>query len=540
MAKRRGSGYKDPMDADFEVSSKRKRPNTQPTIKFGDRLTFNNQERSEQFPKWKIEEQNRYLMLELQRQKDIINHQKDDIKCLKDVRERLEEDNVDIDKKQKSTNSEIYKLRLLKRNVENRLEESKDKIRALESENRAFKDDLFRLQPAAQISESDISQRYMDLSERISSWIECEIRLYEKQWSATHDGFPSNSVLFSCGGLPGGAHFLKTFPNFGGEHLLRSAIHYLKWSLNWRSEALKSYAASNAYLEQQKKPSKIVARGIFEALHPLFPLLKENNSAFERFYKQIFSVAVGLVNDIKSSSTQYIYSRPTTVASIFRRRPVTRQGAENMILLDPRTGKKMKNNTLFNAIEPKMVVEQVLMMAPALIRCEPGKNRKWLSKEIVCVDVPPTTVSHRIEVRVEDPIVTSESRSLEVPTPLPSATSLSSQQKEELAVDTNNATIASPDASLFSHDKADAAINHDNASVNSPEASLSGSHRADTNIDADNTTKIQADVPLGDHFQTEAVADAGDTKSVLSDFLKPCDLKTEPTANSDKTIEILD
>lgn len=259
------------------------------------------------------------------------------------------------------------------------------------------------------------------------------------------------------------------------------------------------------YKKQNRIQSISVARRVFEVLFPFLSFLEENDSTFGRFYDQIFSVAVRLGIDIKSSSAYYGYSQDITKEPIFERKIISRSLADNMIMIDLKTGQIVKMKS------PDSVIEQILLIAPALMRCIPGKDRKWLSKEIAGVEVHPTKPSPSIKVQASDLVIIDGS-------------------------DADNAAIAKLDTFLATHHEADTAVEHDKAIVTSPEACLSGSCKPNITVNTNNITEIPPDVTWDNHYQTEAVADVGDTSTVLSDFSLPSDLETEPTANSDKSI----
>ncbi|KAL9035964.1 MAG: hypothetical protein Q9214_006345 [Letrouitia sp. 1 TL-2023] len=263
---------------------------------------------------------------------------------------------------------------------------------------------------------------------------------------------------------------------------------------------------SNMYIKQCEKHSISVARRVFEALFPFLSFLEEDDSAFGRFYDQIFSVAVRLVDDIKASSAHYGYSQDTSKGPMFERKKLSRRMVENMIMINLKTGKIVKDKP------PEIVVERILVISPALMHCRPGKNRKWLSKEIVGVEVYPAKALPSIKAQVLEAMIIDDS-------------------------DTDNATVASLDASLATHHEADTAVDPDNAVETSPKAPVSGSRTPNTTVNTNNTTQISPDISLGDHYQTEAVADIGDTTTILSDTPLPCNLETEPTASSDKSTE---
>ena len=100
----------------------------------------------------------------------------------------------------------------------------------LEKELQACKDDLFRMQPANQIPDSTIKQRYEDLDNRICDWIDSEISHYTDKWQRKHPG--TQPKLFHHNGNAELRGFLRQYPDTGGEHVIRRMIHrYLQEAL---------------------------------------------------------------------------------------------------------------------------------------------------------------------------------------------------------------------------------------------------------------------------------------------------------------------
>lgn len=213
------------MNVDIPGTGKRKRKDPQPSATF-DRSTLGNGKRYDTGRQ--VDAQNPNCLFEHGRQIEVIDHQKDDTNSLVNVVDRPAEKIDEVDYGQMSRISEVYKLRRKTKRLEKTLSESREKIKMLEAENMAYKDDLFRYQPAIQISESEISQRYEDLSGCISAWVDHEVRHFDEEWNAIYGEYPPNCLLFSCDPrIPDGNCFLDTYSEHGGECLVRSAIHCL-------------------------------------------------------------------------------------------------------------------------------------------------------------------------------------------------------------------------------------------------------------------------------------------------------------------------
>ena len=74
----------------------------------------------------------------------------------------------------------------------------------------ACQDDLFKLQPRAQISDADVAEEFNEVCHRIASWIDDEITLYENSHPKT-----SSLQLFSGGDDTKATRLLQMYPEAG-------------------------------------------------------------------------------------------------------------------------------------------------------------------------------------------------------------------------------------------------------------------------------------------------------------------------------------
>lgn len=93
----------------------------------------------------------------------------------------------------------------------------------LEKELQACKDDLFRMQPVSQVTDSTIAQRLEYLNVQICDWIASEVSRSMDEWQRKHPG--RQPKLFHHGGDTAAKAFLTQYPEMGGEYLVRSVLH---------------------------------------------------------------------------------------------------------------------------------------------------------------------------------------------------------------------------------------------------------------------------------------------------------------------------
>ena len=93
------------------------------------------------------------------------------------------------------------------------------KVMTLQQELETCRDDLFRVQPSVQIPDTEILNEYECISQQILSWIDGEIRNFEKEYPDV----PSEK-LYSAGEDSDMIGLLKRYPDTG-EYLVRRRIH---------------------------------------------------------------------------------------------------------------------------------------------------------------------------------------------------------------------------------------------------------------------------------------------------------------------------
>ena len=98
------------------------------------------------------------------------------------------------------------------------LQEVQEHVNALQTELSACKDDLFRLQPAPPLTDSEILRKFESISQQIVNWIGAEVFAFEK-------AYPNGAKqIFSVEKDREAMIFLNAHPA-AGEHLARFMIH---------------------------------------------------------------------------------------------------------------------------------------------------------------------------------------------------------------------------------------------------------------------------------------------------------------------------
>ena len=109
------------------------------------------------------------------------------------------------------------------------LQRERTELAASQDDLTACKDELFRLQPIAQVPDSQVDKEFDNLCQQIVNWVEAEVAVFEK----THPE-EGQEFVFSIGEDKEATQFMTQHPK-GGEHLAAYMIH--RWLLNnlfWR------------------------------------------------------------------------------------------------------------------------------------------------------------------------------------------------------------------------------------------------------------------------------------------------------------------
>ncbi|KAL8637657.1 MAG: hypothetical protein Q9226_009097 [Calogaya cf. arnoldii] len=85
--------------------------------------------------------------------------------------------------------------------------------------------DLLRHQPASQLADSQIVERYEKLHANLSSWVDTQIQRFFDQAKEENDGRYADGGIFRHGGVPEYVAFLEAYPEYGGEYLVVSEVH---------------------------------------------------------------------------------------------------------------------------------------------------------------------------------------------------------------------------------------------------------------------------------------------------------------------------
>ena len=131
------------------------------------------------------------------------------------LREQCHELRISNNRQQSEIQSHIQR----QAHIERRVEQLQEMSSIQHHELQTCKDNLFRLQPIIQLTDSDISKQYETLCQQVSSWVDDEISRFEDK-----HGYHTNDATVTDGGNTRIRRLLNSAPA-AGEYLFSTVIH---------------------------------------------------------------------------------------------------------------------------------------------------------------------------------------------------------------------------------------------------------------------------------------------------------------------------
>ncbi|KAL8961016.1 MAG: hypothetical protein Q9193_002369 [Seirophora villosa] len=333
-----------------------------------------------------------------------------------------------VEKEQDSADSRLIELQQAEikatRNVANlkalkaenkrlteQLEASERKATKSTEANEMLKIDLLKQQPASQLPDSEVVEKYEQLYEAVSAWVNDEVDIFDAAWRK-QNGCRAQLNQFQDGGVPNHRQFLGEDYRLGGEYLLESLVHQeIHDAL--LSDRNKFFGLDdlerNFLCTVEEGLSKLnpprIGEAILNGVDSLLPRLEDQPDRAQLLRDRVVEPAFDLAIAMKTSATSYGFSSSFTPETRFRKSLVDPHESKNyrMIDVDTRGVIKMSN------IDPEDAVERLLLLAPGLVRCNPGMPPKHLTPTIICVKVihPEAVSSENSDRESSDPLTTS-------------------------------------------------------------------------------------------------------------------------------------
>ena len=162
----------------------------------------------------------RHSPRQLSTRKSRTSHVQNDQQKLQQVKQSL----ASVQRELKVSQGDLHRMRNTNKEIYEELQEERQKFTASQKELTACKDELFRLQPIAQIPDSRVVKEFENLCQRVVHWIETQAIIFGKEHP--EDG---QEHIFSIGEDNKAAQFMAQHPG-SGEHLAVHMVH--EWLQN--------------------------------------------------------------------------------------------------------------------------------------------------------------------------------------------------------------------------------------------------------------------------------------------------------------------
>ncbi|KAI4116637.1 MAG: hypothetical protein LQ345_002982 [Seirophora villosa] len=290
--------------------------------------------------------------------------------------------------------------------------------------NEMLKIDLLKQQPAGQLPDSEVVEKYEQLYEAVSAWVNDEVGIFDAVWH--HRQFLGDHYRL------GGEYLLESLAHqeihdallsdrnkfFGLDELERkflctveeglskldpprnpAAIRYVK------SETLKGFSQSELFQRYRAELVPMVGEAILNSVDSMLPGLQDQPDRAQLLCDRVVEPAFDLAIAMKTSATSYGFSSSFTRETRFMKSLVHPHESKSYRMIDVNTRGVIKMGN----IDPGDAVERLLLLAPGLVRCNPGMPQKHLTPTIICVKVihPEAVSSGNSDRGSSDPLTTS-------------------------------------------------------------------------------------------------------------------------------------
>ncbi|MCJ1427055.1 hypothetical protein MMC29_004958 [Sticta canariensis] len=283
------------------------------------------------------------------------------------------------------------------------------------------KDNLFRLQPIIQLTDSDISKQYETLCQQVSSWVDDGISRFEDK-----HGYHANDAIITDGVNTHIRRLLDSAPA-AGEYLVSTAIHqHIQGRFfggnvilvglcpriteflhsteeqmakleprrdaitinEWRSETLNAVATTPELIQSRNSKVERFTDRLFHFLEMIFPGIIDEQKSKSRLHQDVSRYAAQLEASIHQSSTKYRFQPMHGPGHIYER--VTTSMLTSSTWIDVETRKTLKPDSLVTSDRDGYIGRTLMLIEPGLERYDAG-GRRWCirpSKYLIKLDTP--------------------------------------------------------------------------------------------------------------------------------------------------------
>ncbi|KAL8974352.1 MAG: hypothetical protein Q9197_001397 [Variospora fuerteventurae] len=304
------------------------------------------------------------------------------------------------------------------------LESAHEEKNSLEQELQACKDDLFQMNPSSDVPDSAIAHGYDDLYEHISGWVEAEISRSERSLRRTQPGLLPD--MFHHSGMPTVKKLLSSHPTSGGEYFVRYVVQMMLQNVvlskeillsgldeshsmllrliaqsmakampprapesikTWRSDTLSALSVTMDLQKSRQKVTRNAGINILLEVAKFLMTIERSEASLQVLLDKVIQPAVELAVKIQISSATYDFRPKMDAVPLLDNCIFSQKHLSSMKLVDIATGKTLKADSPVQANEKGEIGTRVMMLAPALYRCDPGKDPLLLVKPTFVVQL---------------------------------------------------------------------------------------------------------------------------------------------------------
>ncbi|KAL8685441.1 MAG: hypothetical protein Q9224_005815 [Gallowayella concinna] len=318
--------------------------------------------------------------------------------------------------------------------TEQELESTRARVTHLKHKIQVCKDDLFNMQPRGKRPDSEIAQAYNDLHEHISIWMEGEISKFEANWEKHHRRpLPD---MFHHGDVDAVKNLLLAYPKLGGEYVVRCILQAglqklvfardilflglkdsstallrqieksildakhpqgrnliilkfrcsddtdIDWANIWLADALAALSRTSD-LEQNRQSAYVhITTTLFKDVAKFFSIIENSSQSLQLLCNEVVRPAIKLADMIRTSPTSYGFGPTMSEIDLFEEWRLGQQHLSELKLIDVVTGKTLNAGSPAQPDKDGYIGTQIMVLAPALYRCDSGQAPLELVKEL--------------------------------------------------------------------------------------------------------------------------------------------------------------
>jgi len=150
---------------------------------------------------------------------------------------------------------------------------------------------------------------------------------------------------------------------------------------------LTAIAASVEYKQDRTEATNKLGISLITTLASVLPGVVESEPSQKNLYQKIIEPAVDLAVKIQTSAAEYHFNPRIAKKGPAARRSITSSDIQDFKMVDIKSGKRLKMDSQVVPNNNGRIGDQILILTPALIRCQPGSMSVRLSQQAILVEL---------------------------------------------------------------------------------------------------------------------------------------------------------